>query len=223
MKSASRKILSCILILFSSALIAQEVVAGPKTMHTTEKSPVHAPAALPAGLVAIYSNLGPTTNAYNDSFGELVAGPASVSALSFAYALPFTPKSNAHVRELRAALSYIDTGGATQVNLSIYSDASGVPGTILAGPVTLTNLPEFGTCCTLPLAVLPTPLAVTAGTQYWIVADTPSTGTGDDFYGVWEFIYPKPFVQASNVGGFLWSQTFGGMEDAAAGVFGTVP
>ena len=222
MKSALCSLATCILLL-SSTLNAQEPVRAPRTMRAAEKSAVHVPAALPAGLVAIYSNLGPSTNAYNDSFGELVAGPASVAALSFAYALPFTPATNAHVREVRAALSYINTGGATQVNLSIYSDASGVPGTLLAGPVTLTNLPEFGTCCTLPLAVLTTPLAVTAGTQYWIVADTPTTGTGDDFYGVWEFIYPKPFLQASNVGGFQWSQSFGGMEDAAAGVFGTVP
>ncbi len=223
MKAALCKVLSSLLVLSLPVLVAQEAVNSSKTIHTAEKSAVHVSAALPAGLVTIYSNLGPTTNAYNDSFGELVAGPASVAGLSFAYALPFTPTTNAHVREVRAALSYINTGGATQVNLSIYSDASGVPGTLLAGPVTLTNLPEFGTCCTLPLAVLTSPLAVTAGTQYWIVADTPNSGTGDDFYGVWEFIYPKPFLQASNVGGFLWSQSFGGMEDAAAGIFGTVP
>ena len=224
MKTTLSTSLLCILTLCGTALLAQEPATAPKTLHTTEKSKVHVPAAAPAGLVTIYSNLGPSTNTYNDTFGAVVAGPASTAGISFAYALPFTPKSNAHVREVRAAMSYLEgTGGANQVNLSIYSDASSVPGTILAGPLTVNNLPAFGTCCALGSATLTTPLPVTAGTRYWIVADTPTTGTGDDFYGVWDFVYPKPFLQASNVGGFLWSPTYGGYQEAAAGVFGTTP
>ena len=31
-------------------------------------------------------------------------------------------------------------------------DAGGVPGTLLAGPVTVTDLPDYGTCCTLAIA-----------------------------------------------------------------------
>jgi hypothetical protein len=216
--------LLCALALCGASLLAQEPAAATKTLTTNEKSKVHVPDPAPAGLVAIFSNLGPSANAYNDEFGAVVAGPASTAAISFAYALPFTPKSNAHVHAIRAAMSYLQgTGGATQVNLSIYTDANGVPGTILAGPITLANLPAFGTCCQLGTAKLTTPLPVRAGTRYWIVADTPTSGTGDDFYGVWEFVVPTPFLQASNVGGFVWAPVNGGYQDAAAGVFGTIP
>jgi len=223
-KPVARKPFVFLLALCSVALFAQSRSSGPKIIHTTEKSKTHTPAETPSGLATIYSNLGPSTDAYNDANGAVVNGPAASVGISFSYSVPFTPKSNAHVHEIRAAMSYLlGTNGANQVNLSIYSDASGVPGALLAGPVTVANLPNFGTCCALAAAVFANPLAVTAGTQYWIVADTPTTGTGDDFYGVWDFNYKTPFLQASNVGGFAWSQVHGGFEQGAVGVFGTIP
>jgi hypothetical protein len=178
-------------------------------------------AQAPTALATIFSNLGPPTNTYNDTFAVVVAGPASTSGVSFSYALPFTPKSGAHVREVRAALQWRGTG-ANQVNLSIYSDADGLPGTQLAGPGTVTNLPNFVTCCTLAVWNLTTELAVTAGTRYWLVADTPTSGTGDDFSGVWAVIFPTPYLQASNVGGSAWTAIHGGHQDVAAAVRGTI-
>lgn len=201
---------------------AQENANVPKTLHFTETSKIHVAAQTPATLATIFSNVGPPIDAYNDTFAQVVAGPASTAGVSFSYALPFTPKSNAHVREVRAALQWGGTG-ANQVNLSIYSDAGGLPGTQLAGPGTVTNLPNFHTCCTLAVWSLTTELAVTAGTRYWLVADTPTSGTGDDFYGVWAFIFPTPYLQALNVGGFFWSTVHGGHLDAAAAVHGTIP
>jgi|HubBroStandDraft_1064217.scaffolds.fasta_scaffold163903_2 hypothetical protein len=223
MKPAFRKPLLCILVLCSIALFAQSRPT-PRFMHTTEKSKVHTPAQIPSGLQTIYSNLGPSTDAYNGENGAVVAGSASSAGISFSYAVPFTPKSDAHVRQIQAPLSYLlGSDGANQVNISIYSDASGVPGTLLAGPIIDVNLPSFGSCCGLAGLYVTPPLPVTAGTRYWIVADTPTTGTGDDFYGVWCFYYKTPFLQASNVGGFGWNQTYGGYEEGAVGVFGSIP
>lgn len=203
-------------------LLAQSRPVASRTVQTTEKSSVHTPAVLTPGLARIYSNLGRSTDAYNDESGEVVAGPTSILGISLYYALPFTPMADASVHQVTAPLVY-NGFGANQVNLSLYSDSDGVPGAILAGPETIKNLPSFGTCCTMASWTLSTPLGVSAGTQYWIVADTPSTGTGSDFYGVWNFVSPTPFVQASNAGGTVWAQQKTGYFQTAAGVFGTTP
>src|SRR5450755_1283125 len=113
--------------------------------------------------------------------------------------MPFKPKANAHVSQIRAAVQYSGSG-VNQVNLSLYSDVSGAPGVLLAGPVTVKNLPTFFTCCELATANIPS-TAVTAGTQYWVVADTPSTGTGSDFYGVWAFVPPSKSLVGADLGG----------------------
>jgi len=105
------------------------------------------------------------------------------------------------------------------VNLSIYNDASGAPGTLLAGPVTVTNLPSFGTCCTLAIAYF-SPVAVTGGTQYWVVADAPASGTGSNFAGIWDYaarVFPVAFDEGA---GWVASSA-----DAlpAGEVLGTIP
>jgi hypothetical protein len=211
-----------IVALCGSALVAQSRPSGPRTVHAPEKSKIHVPAQSSAGLSIIFSNVGPPTNAFNDTFGAFLAGPASGSGFAFWYALPFTPKVDAHALQIRAAIEYIGSG-ANQINLNIYSDSGGAPGTLLAGPVTVTNLPLSGTCCILATANLSSPLAVTAGTQYWIVADTPMSGVGADFEGEWDFIFPKPFLQGSNFDGTGWQAFYGGYENPAAAVLGTTP
>jgi len=64
------------------------------------------------------------------------------------------------------------------------------------------------------------PVAVTAGSQYWVVADTPLTGTGSDFLGVWEYV-PKIIPMAvGDPYGWLASSA----DDLPAGeVLGTIP
>jgi len=204
------------------ALLAQSRPAATRIVQTSEKSAIHTPAVLTPGLARIYSNLGPSTDAYNDESAEVISGPTSLLNFSLAYALPFTPKVDATVHEVTAPVVY-NGFGANQVNFSLYSDTSGVPGTILAGPETIKNLPSFGTCCKMASWSLATPLAVSAGTQYWIVVDTPASGPGSDFYGAWNFVFPTPFTQASNEGGFGWGQQKTGYLQTAAGVFGTTP
>jgi len=209
---------ACLLALCNLTLFAQ-IAERPRTIHTTETSPIHVPPQeVPAALKKIYSNLGTSkTDLYSDAYARVLLGPNSGYGQQF-LGMPFTPKSNAHVSQVQVAVQY-GGYGANQVNLSIYGDSGGVPGTLLAGPVTVTNLPVFGTCCTLAVASF-SPLAVTAGTQYWVVADTPLTGTGSDFVGSWDFSI-KFFPTAYNVGGG-WTQ-YDAIEESAGEVLGTIP
>ena len=193
----------------------------PAIVHTPEKSTIHVPPQeAPESLTKIYGNLGSKTDLYNDMAGWGVSGPASRVNNSEFVALPFTPKVNAHVSQARVAIQY-GGFGANQINLSLYGETNGAPGTLLAGPVTVTNLPFSGTCCTLAIATF-SPVAVTAGTQYWIVADTPLSGTGSDFLGYWKVVAKPVFEVAFNAGETGW---FANDADllAAGEVLGTVP
>lgn len=214
-------LLVCLLALCHLTLLAQNGKPS-RAVHTTEKSAVHVPPQeVPAALKTIYTNLGTKTDLYLDNDGWSLTGFNSYGGSSSAYsiALPFTPKANSHVSQVRAAVQYYGSG-ANQVNFSIYGDANGAPGTLLAGPVTVTNLPGFGTCCTLAVANF-TPLAVTGGTRYWVVADAPLTGTGSDFVGVWDWVSKIILFGGTNgVNGWYGINTDG---LPAGQVLGTIP
>jgi hypothetical protein len=191
-----------------------------RTAPTTEKSAIPVPPqALPAGLKEIYSNLGSRNDLYFDTNGWFVSGPDNADFLyAFSVALPFTPASNSTVLQVRAAVQYYGSG-ANQVNLSIYDDASGAPGTLLAGPVTVTNLPSFGTCCSLAIAYF-SPVPLTGGTQYWVVANAPAAGTGSNFAGIWDDV-ARLFPVAFDSGAGWVASNADGLP--AGEVLGTIP
>jgi hypothetical protein len=215
------EMLLCVATFCNLTLFAQ-VGKRPEIVQTTEKSAIHVPPQeAPTGLTKIYGNLGTKTNLYNDTSGWQVNGPNSlfVNYPNFV-ALPFTPKSNSHVSQVRAAVGY-NMSGQNQVNLSLYSDTNGVPGTLLAGPVTVTNLHISGTCCSISIANFP-PVAVNGGSQYWVVADTPLSGTGSDFIGVWNLVAKPVFRVAFNSNEIGWFATDADLLPAGE-VLGTVP
>jgi len=176
--------------------------------------------SVPATLQKIFSNLGPSTAAYNPYAAWSLNGPASGGFTQFV-SLPFTPAASAHVMLVAAAITYSGSG-ANQVNISLYSDIGGIPGTLLAGPVTVRNLPTFGTCCKLAYAQFPAGVAVSAGTQYWIVGDTPVTGTGSDLAGAWDFVPPAKKTFATDPGSG-WFSSVAAIEEPAGAVYGTIP
>ncbi len=201
-------------------LVAQDVAAHhPQNVHVTASKVVTPAAKVPAGTHVIFSNLGSETNTYYAGNGWLVAGPASELGESQFIALPFTPAQNSTVTEIDTAVGY-DGGGANQFDLELANDNGGLVGTPIAR-AQFTNLPTFGSCCTLNRWKLRTPASVTAGTQYWIVAVTPNSGTGDDFYGAWAFSIVDNFDY--NVAGSGWTSgiAFGGIP--AGRVIGTIP
>lgn len=222
---------ACLLALCNLTLFAQ-TVKSHRIMHTTPKSAVHVPPQEPdvaskVALKKIYSNLGKSkTDLYNCCTAYGLWGPnsgwGSAGSSSFA-AIPFTPKSNSTVMQAQAALQENNGGtNSNQINLSIYSDASGTPGTLLTGPVTITNLPNWGTCCTLAIANFTPTVAVTAGTQYWLVADGPLSGTGSDFGAMWDLVYitfPMSFDESD--AGWFAATVDDGLP--AGEVLGTIP
>lgn len=212
---------ACILVICNLTLLAQ-TENRPRVLHTPEKSAIHVPPQEPpAGLKKIYSDLGKSkVELYYDASGWLLSGPNSQIGFNSFIALPFIPKSDSHVSQVQAAVLY-QGSGANQVNLSIYGDANFAPGTLLAGPVTVTNLPDSGTCCTLAVADF-TPLAVTGGARYWVVVDTPLTGIGSDFQGNWAFSVKPAIPLADNIADAGWSATDGNQVPAGE-VLGTVP
>ena len=166
-------IVFCLLSLGALNLLGQ---TARLSLHIAEKSAVHVPPqAPPAGLKKIYKNLGSKTDLYDDANAWAISGPNSAAGTHF-FALPFTPNSNATVEQVGAALQYSGKG-ANQVNLSIFSDNAGVPGTLLGGPITVTNLPATGTCCALAVANF-SPLSVTAGNQVLAGGRYPSERDG---------------------------------------------
>jgi hypothetical protein len=173
----------------------------------------------PAGTKTIFSNLGPSTNAYYDGNGWLVCGPSSSLDESQWIGLPFIPAQNSTVTKISVSVGY-DGSGANQFILSLNNDSSGSVGTVIEQK-TMKNLPTFGTCCTLVTWKLKTPQPVTAGTQYWVVASTPTSGTGDDTLAAWAFSIYDWFDYNIESGG--WTGSFGFTGIPAAGVFGTIP
>jgi hypothetical protein len=216
-----KQLIACLLMLAVLPAVAQ-TTKSQRAVHTQEKSANHiAPQAVPADLKVIYSNLGAKGDVYKDTEGWEIDGFNSFGGTTSAFgvALPFTPKSDSHVSQVRVAVQYYGSG-ANQVNLSIYSDSGGIPGTILAGPVTVKNLPDSGTCCTLAPASF-TPVSVTAGTQYWVVADTPVSGEGSDFVGVWDWVSKIEIFGGTNgTSGWVASDA---ITLPAGEVLGTVP
>lgn len=201
-----------LLTLSCGMLLAQ----GPAVAHTPHTGPITPARVDPAGLKTIFTNLGPSaTDLYNDTSGYYVLGSTnSLGDPEQWIALPFTPKVAAHVKVLQAAIGWIS--GTVRVNLGLYSDNAGVVGTLIAGGHS-TTIPTFGTCCSVVQVGIPA-TAVTAGTQYWIVATADDTNA-PDFTGVW---------QSSNDVNFGYNESAGAWGTAsnnwpAGAAKGTIP
>jgi hypothetical protein len=207
-----------VLTLACITLLAQ---SGPKIGHSTNHSGTSTPPAPPAaGLVTIFSNMFPVTgNMYNDTVGYYVAGPDnSISGLSEQWiSIPFTPAANAHVEELQLAVGIIS--GTSRFDVTLASDDGGIPGTSL-GTKSVTVIPEWGKCCKLVTVKFKAPgIAVTAGTQYWIVA-TPDDVFAPDFTGIWAF--SNLDWVGYNVGQAGWATIYDS-DWPAGNALGTIP
>jgi hypothetical protein len=209
---------------FAQTVVAATTPAhsGPHILRGTEaQGAIHAwPQEIADSLKKIYSNLGKTKgDLYQDNVSWTLSGPKSEAGYTQFVGMPFTPASDSHVTEVEVAVQY-GGAGANQIDLSIYEDREGAPGTLIGGPVTVAGLPDFLTCCTLTVADFP-PVSVTGSKHYWVVANTPSSGKGSDFYGGWDFI-PSSIAQALD-NGTGWTATEGFSQEAAGAVYGTIP
>jgi hypothetical protein len=135
-----------------------------------------------AGVRPVYSNIGYDypKGRYISDVGWTISGPTSLIGQQIWIGAAFTPKQSVMVIEVDAALGYVT--GTMGMTLNLYTDAGGVPGTLLAS-FKAKKLPSFGACCDLIRAFDGTGVPVTAGTQYWITAET--TAASADEWGVW--------------------------------------
>jgi hypothetical protein len=210
-KLASRSLV--FLALSSGLLLAQ----GPKVAHTVHTGPVVPARETPATTVTLFTNLGPSAaDLYNDTTGYYVLGPSnSVGDSEQWIGLPFTAKVSAHVTVLQLAIGWIS--GTKGIDVGLYADdGTGNVGAVLASGHS-TKIPAFGTCCQLVSVTLPA-TAITAGSQYWVVATSDDTHA-PDFTGVF---------QASNSGTVAYNPAIAGWtafstNTPAAAVKGTVP
>jgi len=215
-------LLAGVLTIFNSALLGQTVELPRMIHHKGEPGVYMPPQEVPQGMTEIYSSLGSDPkNLYDYIDTWLVAGPNSVAGFSNFVAMPFTPKSNAHVLAVRTAVLWYGSG-AEQVNLSIYQDSQGAPGKLLAGPVTVTNLPKAFSCCQLAVADFSSGVPVNGGTQYWVVADTPTSGQGSNFLGEWASAVSPVLPLSADADRTGWV-TFSGNGLPAGDVQGTIP
>jgi hypothetical protein len=127
-----------------------------------------------SGLVTIFSNLASKyrNGQYWCCTGYNIMGPGQNLGEQW-IAAAFKPTADHTVTTITVAAGY--TQGATNgVVLALYSDSNGKPGKSLKS-WSLSNLPNFGVCCTLVTGTTTSGIAVSAGKQYWVVLKTNGT------------------------------------------------
>jgi len=120
--------------------------------------------------LTIFRNLAGPKNLYWCCSGNLIAGSGNIYGYSpFQEAIQFTTTANHKVHGLKTEVAYVIQGSASTFNMSIQTDAGGIPsGTVVAGPVEATvDSQFFGGCCSAVTASV-TPTKLPAGT-YWVV------------------------------------------------------
>ncbi len=134
----------------------------------------------------IFSNLDRNSPyLYGYGAGVPVEGIKGPDLVEVWQAVPFTPRADMHAQTLSAAIAW--QSGTRLVNLGVYSDSSGAPGTLLpGGQGSTSDIPDLGTCCELTTVTLPAEgVALSKGTQYWLVA-TPDNIHAPTFKGAWQ-------------------------------------
>jgi hypothetical protein len=160
-----------------------------KTSHV-QGGPTH-PYQEPSSLKKIYSNLGPSTDAFYYEDGWLVLGPDSDEGHEQWIGFEVTPTANHTVTQLRAAMFYYsDDGSGNDFNFGIWSNSSsGVPDKEIQG-ADKKNLPtwtgESGNCCKTQNVTIKS-TKIKKGTTYWMVITNASNTT--DASGAWDFTY----------------------------------
>ncbi len=168
--------------------------------------------SLPAGLVRIYGNLGQGDQTYNSISGPGILGrDVSGQPLPQAVATAFTPTADHVVQVIEVGATYVQ--GTNGIVVSLNEDNNGIPGKRLAAE-TFTNLPAFGSCCTLQIARNQAGIPVNANTQYWVVV----APLASDTYCVWNDNYRGIQGTWANDTGQGWHASIQVLESLA--VFG---
>jgi hypothetical protein len=159
---------------------AQAAIAAPAPVFSPDRKMVflpdgqgqfHASREHEKKLSTIFSNFASyyPDGLYMYALGAAISGPKSLLGGINWYAAPFTPATNTLVKEIDVPV-YYDLGTNSFV-VGLYSDAGGVPGTLLKSWVARKNDVKTG-CCTFTVVKDTAGVPVTAGQQYWIALTT---------------------------------------------------
>ena len=118
-----------------------------------------------AGLVVVYNNFG-AENTYDCCEGWTASGNQSRVGANIISACAFTPNANYAVAGIKIAVSYVE--GVNGTIISLNADDGGLPGKVLHA-WSVSNLPTFGTCCTVEQLRGSRALPISSGMQYWVV------------------------------------------------------
>jgi hypothetical protein len=173
---------------------AQNIKVNGQPMHATITGQVgHRTAAnvRHPGLTTIFTDLGGSTDSYDSTDGWLILGPSSAFGESQWVGFPFTPTSAATATQLQAAVAYFSSG-FNGIQVSIRTDNSGVPGTVLRQKAVL-SMKTFGDPCCDALKTIPIKgVKLAANTQYWVVFGTNGGTNESTSEGVWDFATGDP-------------------------------
>jgi len=116
-------------------------------------------------------------------YGDYITGLTNELGVVPEYwqAVPFTPAANMTVKEIDASVVWDE--GTNAVVLSLNSDSSGLPGKAIHS-WNVKNLAIIGSCCQLATGKSKTGIAVTKGTQYWVVVSTNANDS--NIFAAWE-------------------------------------
>jgi len=210
-----------LLICFAVVSLLYGFPAGAQEISRAR--PLVAQAAGPCvpGLVVFYNSFGPTAaDLYSSGNGYYILGNANATVApgtSEAVSINFHATQNEHLTVVCIPVEYANLGDAATntFNVTIYTDAKGVPGKPLAGPIAAVTNGNIGICCPIVTVNFPAPgVALKKDAKYWVVADTVAGSTTE---AVWDFSY---LTEAYNVGAG-WAALPN--ELPAAQILGTVP
>ncbi len=154
-----------------------------------------------AKLVTIYSNLSSGSSAYDPNAGYGILGTDAGQPWPEAVGCGFKPKANHTVTEIQVGVTYVQ--GTNTMVLSLRENKNDRPGKVLHS-WHFSNLPDFGTCCTLQTAKFAKGIPVVKGKMYWVVvAPDPKH---QDTYDVWNNAYNDPSGAFSNNIGSGWTK-----------------
>jgi hypothetical protein len=136
-----------------------------------------------AKYVKIFDNLAaPPSGTYWGEVQLMILGGGGNSTFpDDQIAAAFTPSANHTATKIEVAVVQSSLGyGTAGFALSLNQDANGVPGKALL-TAQLPTLPNNGSgwCCALVVGSIPSGIALSGGTQYWVVVNGQGSQTSD--------------------------------------------
>jgi hypothetical protein len=187
---------------------------GRNTILMRTPSEPFVPATTPSSkLVKIYSNLGKGSNVYNSIAGVGILGPDAGQPWPQSVGCGFRPKADHTVTEIQVGATYVQ--GTNTLVVSLNEDNKGIPGKALH-TWHFSNLPTFGSCCTLQTAKYSKGIPVKKAKLYWVVLSPQKKF--QDTYDVWNNNFAGTQGTFSNNIGSGWNSSYQVL--GAFGVFG---